>query len=73
MNIVCVWGNVMILNPVERYIESKAKQEGIEEGKREGIRESKLEIAFNLLNNGHVIDEVVKITGLSEEDILNVM
>lgn len=65
--------NVMILNPVERYIESKAKQEGIEDGKREGIRESKLEIAFNLINNGHVIDEVVKITGLSEEDILNVM
>ena len=52
----------MILNPVERYIESKAKQEGIEEGK--------LEVAFNLLKDGYVIDEVVKITGLSKEDIL---
>ena len=57
----------MLINPRERYF----KNQGIEEGREEGIREGKLEIALNLLNNGYSIDEAVKLTGLSEKDILN--
>ena len=57
----------MILNPVERYLNEKGRQEGI----REGIRVGKLEVAGNLLDEGFVIGDVVRITGLSEEDILN--
>ncbi|MEE0935507.1 MAG: hypothetical protein U0L42_07535 [Methanobrevibacter sp.] len=53
----------MILNPVERYMNEKGRQEGIKEGK--------LEVAGNLLDEGFVIEDVVRITGLSEEDILN--
>ena len=55
--------NVMILNPVERYMKNK--------GKKEGIMEGKLEVAGNLLDEGYVIEDVVRITGLSKEDILN--
>lgn len=51
--------NVMILNPVERYMKNKGKKEG------------KLEVAGNLLDEGYVIEDVVRITGLSKEDILN--
>ena len=58
--------NVMILNPVERYMNKKGKEEGIEQGKKEG----KLEVAGNLLDDGFVIEDVVRITGLSKEDIL---
>ncbi|WP_407410791.1 hypothetical protein [Methanobrevibacter sp.] len=57
----------MILNPVERYMKEKGKKEGIEEG----IKEGKLEIASNLLDEGFIIGDVVRLTGLSEEDILN--
>ncbi|MBE6490830.1 MAG: hypothetical protein E7Z83_08240 [Methanobrevibacter sp.] len=70
--------NVMILNPVERYMNKKGKEEGIEQGKKEGIKvgkkegikEGKLEVAGNLLDEGLVIEDVVRITGLSKEDIL---
>ena len=56
----------MILNPVERYMNEKGRQEGI----KEGIKEGKLEVAGNLLDEGFVIGDVVRITGLSKEDIL---
>ena len=61
----------MLINPRERYFKNQGIREGREEGREEGIREGKLEIALNLLNNGYSIDEAVKLTGLSEKDILN--
>ena len=63
--------NNMLINPRERYFKNQGIKEGREEGREEGIREGKLEIALNLLNNGYSIDEAVKLTGLSEKDILN--
>ncbi|MBQ7928632.1 MAG: hypothetical protein IJ287_07840, partial [Methanobrevibacter sp.] len=60
--------NVMILNPVERYIDKKSREEGKIEGKKDG----KIDVARNMIAEGFSIDLIVKITGLSEEDILNV-
>lgn len=48
----------MLLNPTDRYLLKKGKMEG------------KLEVAKNLLADGHSIDYVVKISGLSKKDIL---
>ena len=59
--------NRMLLNPVERYM----KEEGIKEGIKEGIERGKLEDAKNMLDEGISIEKVVRITGLSKEDILN--
>lgn len=56
--------NVMILNPVERYIEKKSKEDGRKDGK--------LDVARNMVAEGFSIDVIVRITGLSEEDILNI-
>jgi predicted transposase/invertase (TIGR01784 family) len=53
---------VMLINPVERYCVDKGRKEGMEKGK--------LDVAKNLLSEGFPIDEVVKLTGLSKEDIL---
>ena len=69
----------MLINPRERYFKNQGIKEGREEGIKEGIKEgreegredAKLEFALNLLNNGYSIDEAVKLTGLSEKDILN--
>lgn len=49
----------MLLNPTDRYLEKKGKREG------------KLDVARNLLEEGFSIEQVVKLTGLSKEDILN--
>ena len=46
---------LMKLSPTDRYIEAKAK----------------LEIAIRMLDDGHPLDYVVKISGLSKEEILN--
>ena len=59
--------NIMLLNPVERYM----KNEGIKEGIDRGIREGKLDDARNMLDEGISLEKIVRITGLSEEDILN--
>ena len=51
--------NSMLLNPVERYMEKK------------GIEKGKLGDARNMLKKGYPIKDIVEITGLCEEDILN--
>ena len=69
----------MLIDPNERYFKNQGIKsgreigfkEGFKESFKEGIRDGKLEIALNLLNNGYSIDEAVKLTGLSEKDILN--
>ena len=55
--------NKLILDPVVRYYKEKAIQEGFIEGQ--------LMIAKLLVDNGFPIDEIVKASGLSKEDILN--
>ena len=57
----------MLLNPVDRYCEAKGRKEGKIEGRKEG----KLETAEKMLKKGFKIEDIVEITGLSEEQILN--
>ena len=49
----------MMLNPRDEYF------------KNLGIEKGKLEVAMKLLENGTPIEEIAKITELSEEKILN--
>lgn len=51
--------NIMLINPVERYMKNK------------GIEQGKLEDARNMLRMGFSIEDIVEVTGLSREDILN--
>ncbi len=55
--------NSMILDPIERYMRDEAIKQGIEQGK--------LDDAKNMLDEGMSVDLIVRVTGLSEEDILN--
>lgn len=55
--------NKMIANPTERYFMDKGIKEGMDKGK--------LEVARTMLAEGMDIADVVRFTGLSEEDILN--
>lgn len=48
------------------------KSEGLAEGKAEGKSEAQREMTINLLKNKYPIDEIIKITGLSEEEIKNI-
>ena len=45
--------------------EAKGKAEGIDEGKTIG----KAEIAINLLKEKYPIEKIIKVTGLTEEEI----
>ena len=45
----------MLLNPTDRYL----------------LKKGKCDVAQNLLDEGFSIERVVKLTGLSKEDILN--
>ena len=64
----------MLLNPTDRYLLKKGKLEGKIEGKIEGKLEGKIEgkcdVAQNMLDEGFPIEQVVKLTGLSKEDIV---
>jgi len=62
----------MLLNPMDRFLLNKGRKEGIKEGKLDTARNGKLDTARNLLKRGFSIDEVVEITKLSHEDILNI-
>ena len=55
--------NKMLLNPVERYM----KEKGIEEG----VVKGKLEAARRMLDKGFSLDDVVDVTGLSRDVILD--
>ena len=53
--------------------EAKGKQEGILVGKQEGILEgefrNRLNTARIMLKEGFTVDQIVRITGLTEEDL----
>ena len=55
--------NSMILDPIERYMRDEAIKQGIVKGK--------LDTAKNMLDEGMSVDLIVRVTGLSEEEILN--
>ena len=66
----------MILDPIERYMRDEAIKQGFEKGIEQGIEQgvliAKLDDAKNMLDEGISVDLIVRVTGLSEEDILNV-
>ena len=47
----------------------KAKNLALKRAKRSGIEEGKLSIIRNLLNSGMKLDEISNVTGLSKEEI----
>jgi predicted transposase/invertase (TIGR01784 family) len=53
--------------------ELKGKKEGKEEGKEEGKKEEKIENAKSCLKNGLSIEMAAKITGLTEDEIRNIV
>ena len=61
----------MILDPIERYMRNEAIKQGIEQGIEQGVLIAKLDDAKNMLDEGMSVDLIVRVTGLSEEDILN--
>ena len=69
---VYVGKNCMILDPIERYMRDEAIKQGIEQGIEQGVLIAKLDTAKNMLDEGMSVDLIVRVTGLSEEDILNV-
>ena len=77
---VYVGKNCMILDPIERYMRNEAIKQGfekgielgIEQGIEQGVLIAKLDDAKNMLDEGMSVDLIVRVTGLSEEDILNV-
>ncbi len=50
----------------------EARRDGKKEGKREGKREANLETAKKLLDEKIDIDIIIKATGLTKEEILNI-
>ena len=46
-----------------------ARREGLAEGKAKGELNAKLNIAKKLLNNDYSVNEIVEITGLSQQEI----
>ncbi len=63
-----LWGNVMLLNPVERYM----KEKGIKEGMEKGVVKGKLEDARRMLDKGFSLDDVVDVTGFSTQQIMDI-
>jgi predicted transposase/invertase (TIGR01784 family) len=45
------------------------RREGRQEGRREGRQESRLETAHNMLKGGMSLDDVLRFTGLSREQL----
>ena len=52
-------GNDMLLNPTDRFLLNKGK------------KEANLNTAKNMIDEGFPIEEIIKLTGLTKEDILN--
>ncbi|WLR51759.1 Rpn family recombination-promoting nuclease/putative transposase [Bacillus tianshenii] len=47
----------------------EGRQEGIQEGRQEGLREVKKEVARKMLQEGFAVEQIMKITDLSEEEV----
>lgn len=57
------------LMTIAQQLEQKGRQEGRLEGLREGVQEASIKIARKLLESGMDIQSVVKVTGLTEEEL----
>ena len=59
----------MLINPVERYCVELGRKEGI----KEGIKEGKLEDVRKMIEMEFSVDEIIEITGLPEDVVLDEM
>ena len=59
----------MLLNLVEMDARKDGIQQGLQQGKAIGFVEGKIETARNLLSMGLSIDDIIKATGLSKQEI----
>ena len=59
----------MLLNLVEMDARKDGIQQGLQQGKSLGLIEGKIETARNLLSMGLSIDDIIKATGLSKQEI----
>ena len=44
-------------------------QKGVQKGWQEGVREERQELARNMLTEGLAVETIVRITGLSEQEV----
>ena len=57
---------------IAQKLEQKGRQEGMQLGKAKGRMEGKLEVARSMLANGLDRATVMKITGLSDDDLAQI-
>ena len=60
----------MMVNLHEWELTERAKKQGWEEGEKYGAEQTKIETAKNALKNNIPVEMVVKITGLTENKVL---
>jgi predicted transposase/invertase (TIGR01784 family) len=48
---------------------TKGEQLGLKKGEQLGLKKGKIEIAQQLLNRGMTLEEVINLTGLSEQEL----
>lgn len=52
------------------FAKQEAREEGLAEGRAEGLAEGIIFVALNMLNSGMPVEDIVKMTGLTEEKIM---
>ena len=57
---------------IAQQLEQKGIEKGIEPGEQRGIEKGKLEVARTMLQNGLDRDTVMKMTGLSADDLAQI-
>lgn len=64
--------HVDALMTIEQQLEQKGIEKGIRSGRQEGLNEGKLEVARTMLQNGIDRSTVMKMTGLTEDDLAQI-
>lgn len=57
---------------IAQQLEQKGIQKGIQLGRQEGRNEGKMEVARTMLQNGLDRNTVMKMTGLTEDDLAQI-
>lgn len=60
------------LMSIAQQLEQKGIEKGIQQGEQRGIEKGKLEVARTMLQNGIDRNTVMKMTGLTEDDLAQI-
>ena len=71
-NITPEQDDILTKNTLKKIYKSEGIAEGLAEGEAKGKIEAQREMTINLLKNNYPIEEIAKITSLSEEEIKNI-